>query len=54
MDQQIVKDLIEYNSSTFSTFPIKLECEPNILKLTSPIIVVGDIHGQFHDMLTIF
>ena len=28
--------------------------EPNLLVLDAPIIVVGDIHGQHHDMLRMF
>eukprot|EP01038_Epipyxis_sp_PR26KG_P004916 gene4916-6879_t len=28
--------------------------EPNILKLEAPVIVVGDIHGQFFDLVNIF
>lgn len=27
---------------------------PNIMHITSPITVVGDIHGQYHDLLEIF
>lgn len=27
---------------------------PNIMKIQSPITVVGDIHGQYHDLLEIF
>lgn len=27
--------------------------EPNILRLRSPVVVVGDIHGQFSDLLTL-
>ena len=27
---------------------------PNIISLQSPISVVGDIHGQYHDLLEIF
>ena len=30
-----------------------LTLEPNVLMLKSPIIVVGDIHGQFQDLLEI-
>ncbi len=29
-------------------------CEPNILNLDSPIALIGDIHGQFADLLSLF
>ena len=28
--------------------------EPNVLQLKAPVIVVGDIHGQFYDLMNIF
>lgn len=28
--------------------------EPNILRIDAPVIAVGDIHGQFYDLLNIF
>jgi len=31
-----------------------LEKEPNLLTLASPFVIVGDIHGQFYDLMTIF
>ena len=27
--------------------------EPNIMKLTDPVTVVGDLHGQFYDLIKI-
>lgn len=31
-----------------------LKSEPNLLRLDSPCNIIGDIHGQFYDLLTIF
>ena len=28
--------------------------EPNLLKTKEPCIVIGDIHGQFYDMIHMF
>ena len=28
--------------------------EPVFLKIKPPVIVVGDIHGQFHDLMKLF
>ncbi|KAK6199399.1 Metallo-dependent phosphatase-like protein [Scheffersomyces amazonensis] len=36
------------------TLKAQLLGTPNIMSLNSPISVVGDIHGQFHDLLEIF
>jgi len=30
---------------------MSLEKEPNLLSLHDPVSVVGDIHGQFYDMV---
>ncbi|KAK6459299.1 serine/threonine protein phosphatase type 2A [Scheffersomyces xylosifermentans] len=36
------------------TLKTQLLAVPNIMHLQSPIAVVGDIHGQYHDLLEIF
>ena len=41
--------------SQFIDFSIfNLENEPNIVCVTSPTIIVGDIHGQFYDLINMF
>ena len=40
-------DLLEL----ISLFQAQIKSEPNILKIQDPVTVVGDIHGQFYDLL---
>ena len=28
--------------------------EPNVIKMKEPVIIVGDIHGQFYDLVHMF
>ena len=40
-------DLLELINNFISV----VKAEPNIVKIQDPVTVVGDIHGQFYDML---
>lgn len=46
LDSNLVLKIIEKAIDVFTT-------EPNLLRLDSPINFVGDIHGQFYDLLTV-
>jgi len=47
LSQECLLDLVKKASAFF-------EAEPNLLKLSDPITVVGDIHGQFFDLVKLF
>ena len=46
------------DESTFVQILMKLmevlSCEPNLLELTSPITICGDVHGQLEDVFQLF
>jgi serine/threonine-protein phosphatase 2B catalytic subunit len=31
-----------------------LKSEPNVMRIKEPVIIVGDIHGQYYDMIHMF
>lgn len=47
LSQECLLDLIKKGAALF-------EAEPNLLKLNDPITVVGDIHGQYFDLVKLF
>jgi serine/threonine-protein phosphatase 2B catalytic subunit len=43
-------DLLDLINIFIST----LKQEPNILKIQDPVTLVGDIHGQYYDLIKLF
>ena len=39
--------------SAFRFQPLS-EFEPNMMKVKEPVVIIGDIHGQFFDMIHMF
>ena len=33
---------------------VSVEKEPNMLKVKEPVVIIGDIHGQYYDMIHMF
>jgi len=44
INEHFIKWMVKQASNDF-------KCEANLLELEAPIKVVGDIHGQYYDML---
>lgn len=47
VDQACALRLIQEAKEIFSR-------EPNLVEIQGPVTIVGDIHGQFYDLLTVF
>ena len=50
---QVDSKVGEFNAGRLTNFS-NSENEPNVIKIKEPVIIVGDIHGQFYDMIHMF
>ncbi len=32
----------------------RVDAEPNLVKIKEPCVIIGDIHGQYYDMIHMF
>lgn len=54
ISQVNVFEIIRQATAVFSMLIyVEIEKEPNVIKIDDPITVVGDIHGQFYDLMNI-
>ena len=52
LDENIVKTIISKAKVILGKAIFNVEHEPNLVNINSPVTVIGDIHGQYYDLVS--
>jgi len=61
-DMKVIRDHLSLEGSVSKALVVRLvtevtslfKSESNMLKVQQPVVIIGDIHGQFFDMIHMF
>jgi len=57
IDKPEVMEIVERATKIMRKYFVLLtsvDDEPNVIRIKEPVIIVGDIHGQFYDLIHMF